>query len=76
MLREADQVAEQLGSRRIRWKCLAYLAQVAARRGEDAQAEVYRGQAREIVEFMAEHAGSAQLRDSFLGLPEVRGVYP
>jgi predicted ATPase/class 3 adenylate cyclase len=75
-LREASQWAEQLGSRRIWWKCLASLAEVTARQGKEAQAEVYRGQAREIIEFIAEHAGSAELRESFLSLPEVRGVYP
>jgi tetratricopeptide (TPR) repeat protein len=75
VLREANQWAEQLGSRRIWWKCQASLAEVAARRGEEAQAKIYWGQAREIIQFIADHAGSAQLRDSFLGLPEVRGVY-
>jgi predicted ATPase/class 3 adenylate cyclase len=75
VLKEANRMAEQLGSRRIWWKCLASLAEVTARRGDQAQAEIYRGQGREITDFIAEHAGSEELRDSFLSLPEVQRVY-
>lgn len=72
MLRDAQQIAGHLGSRRIWWRCLAALAEVHARRGNEEQAEVCRRQAREIVGYIAEHAGSTGLKDSFLGLPEVR----
>ncbi len=73
-LREANQWAERLGSRRVWWKCLTLLAKIAAERGDEFQADAYRGQAREIVDFIAEHAGSTELKESFLSLPEVREV--
>jgi class 3 adenylate cyclase/tetratricopeptide (TPR) repeat protein len=75
-LQEANQWAERLGSRRVWWKCLASLAEIAAERGDEAQAEAYRGQARDIIDFIAEHTGSAELKESFLSLPEVQKLYP
>lgn len=75
VLGEANQCAEELGSRRIWWRCLSSLAQVTARRGDQAQAQFYREKAREITDFIAEHAGSGELRNSFLSLPEVRWLY-
>jgi hypothetical protein len=47
---------------------------MAAERGEAEQAEALRREAREIVTFIAEHAGSAELRTSFLTRPSVRAV--
>ncbi len=74
LLIEARAEAEALGSRRILWEILYALSQVEARRGSDADAQRLRQQAREIVEFIAGHTGSPELRQSFLNLPDVQNV--
>ena len=81
MLAGARVVAESLGSRRMLWPILAALSEVEAARGDDAGAQALRTQAREIVEYIADHCppdpspGSGQsLRQMFLNQPEVRKV--
>jgi predicted ATPase len=70
-LTEARTAAQELGSRRTLWPILFALSQLetdpdkAARLGHEA---------REIVEYIADNAGSDELRASFLGLPEVQQV--
>ncbi len=71
---EGSQVAEEQYSRHVWWRCLAALAEVSARRGDEAGAQAYREQARGVIEFIADHAGSEALSESFLSLPEVQGV--
>jgi hypothetical protein len=74
VLQEARAEAEALTSRRILWEILHTLSEVEAARGNAAEAEVLRGQAREIITYIADHAGSPDLRASFLSLPKVRDV--
>lgn len=71
---EGSQVAEEQHSRFGWWRCLAALAEVSSKRGGEAEAQAYREQARGVIEFIAEHAGSEALRKSFLSLPKVQGV--
>ncbi|HLF27558.1 MAG TPA: hypothetical protein VJG32_14585 [Anaerolineae bacterium] len=71
---EARVEAEAIGSRRSLWSILAALSEIEARRGNQAEAQQLRWQARDIVEFIAEHVGSPELRTSFLNLPDVRDV--
>ena len=73
-LQEAAKVAEEIGQRLLLWQILAALAEVETNEGNIAAAQATRGRAREIVVYMADHAGDYELRDSFLGLPEVRAV--
>jgi tetratricopeptide (TPR) repeat protein len=73
-LEEARQEAENLGSRRMLWKILADLGQVAAQRGQTAEAREFYQQARQVIEYIADHVGDAELRAMFLQRPEVRRV--
>jgi hypothetical protein len=70
---QARAEAEALGSRRMLWQILAALGQIEDRRGNQSEAQSLRRQAREIVEFIAEHCPT-DVRVSFLNLPDVRDV--
>ncbi len=65
--------AEALGSRRALWPILLTQSEIEAARRNPSQAQTLRAQAREIVEYIAEHA-PPDLRVSFLNLPQVRTV--
>ena len=74
VLEEGRAAAEGLGSRWILWEILARLAEVEAELGDQAEATRLRIQAREIVDFIAEHAGSDELRESFLRRQAVQSL--
>jgi hypothetical protein len=73
-LREAARVAEGIGHRRLLWQILAVLAKVETNQGNIALAQAARDRAREIIDYIADHAGDDELRKSFLALPEVLSV--
>jgi len=80
-LEAAEQVLEQarvqsqaLNLRHRLWRVLLGLSQVQARRGDQAAAARLRRQAREVIEYIAEHISASDLRTSFLSLPDVRAV--
>jgi len=66
--------AESIGARSVLWPILAALSQLEAQRGNRDEAESLRRQARKIIEYIADHAGALELRESFLNLPDVRNV--
>lgn len=66
--------AEALGSRRSLWPILVTLGELEWQRGRPAKAEAMQQQAREIVEYIARHIGSPELRASFLNQPQVETV--
>ncbi|HZY43928.1 MAG TPA: hypothetical protein VFF70_04185, partial [Anaerolineae bacterium] len=68
VLHTARAEAEALGSRRMLWQILAALSRI-----EIEHRETLRGQAREIVAYIAEHC-PAEVRASFLNLPDVRAL--
>ena len=67
--------AETTGSRRALWPILAQLAQVEFRLGNTAEAAQLRQQTKEIVIFMADRMGTAELRATFLSLANVRSLF-
>ncbi len=69
--REAREVAEALGSQRMLWRVLFALSRLEA---DPIEAQRLHQQAREILEYIANHAGSPALQTSFLNRPEVRDV--
>jgi class 3 adenylate cyclase/tetratricopeptide (TPR) repeat protein len=73
-LREGAQVAEEIGQRRLLWQILAALAEVETKQGNIAAAQSTRGRAREVIDYIADHAGDDELRQPFLALPEVRSI--
>ncbi len=74
LLCEARAEAEAMGSRRSLWPILLALSEIEEQGGHHAAAHALRQQAQEIVEFIADHAGSPELRASFLNLPDVQNV--
>jgi len=73
ILAEARAEAEAQGARRILWLILATQGEIESQRGNLAEAQAVRLEAREIVQYIADHA-PPELRDSFLARPEVRDV--
>jgi len=71
---QAKMVAEETGERTILWQILASLSDLERMRGNELEAENLRRQAREIVCYIAENAGSDALRDSFMVQPAVAQV--
>jgi hypothetical protein len=64
--------AEAIGSRRVQWRVLLALSQIEP---DPAEAERLRGQARHVVDTIAEHIDQEDLRRSFLNLPDVRLLF-
>jgi tetratricopeptide (TPR) repeat protein len=75
VLTEARAEAEALGSRRNLWPILFALSQVETRRGNISEAQQLDQEVRDIIEYIADHAGSPDLRTSFLALPRVRQLF-
>jgi tetratricopeptide (TPR) repeat protein len=73
-LEEARLEAESLGSRRTLWLILAELGELEASRGDQPAAFELRRQAAQIIDYIAEHAGSADLAQSFVNQPAVQAV--
>ena len=61
---QARLAAEALGSRRLLWQILAALAGVESDNGKSA---ALKSQAREIIQFIADHITGDELRSSFMG---------
>ncbi|MBI3362184.1 MAG: hypothetical protein HY023_13860 [Chloroflexi bacterium] len=74
VLQEGRLLAQSLGSRRSLWPILFALSQIEARRGNEAEAQSLRREACEVVEYIAAHTPTPELRESFLSLPEVSHV--
>jgi tetratricopeptide (TPR) repeat protein len=72
VLREAKAVAAKIGQRPILWQILAVLVEIEEEQGNNETAKTYREEARKIIDYMAGHSGSEELRASFLSLPEGR----
>lgn len=60
--------AEAIVSRRTLWRILAELARLEEQLGNSAEAKELRRQAQETIQYIADHAGSPERRDSFLAL--------
>jgi len=73
-LTEALELAEAIGSRRTAWRIHAGLCRAQTELGNVEAAQMHGSKAKEIIEFIADHVGSADLRASFLGLAEVRAI--
>lgn len=69
---QARQYGERMPARRLLWETYAAWAQVEAQRGNHDGAAELHVQARAYIEYIAGHAGSPALRDSFLSQAHVR----
>ena len=73
-LSEAKAEAERQGSRRSLWPVLARLAEFEEERGNAGAAADLRQEARSVIEYIADHAEAAGLRETFTSMPRVRAV--
>jgi tetratricopeptide (TPR) repeat protein len=69
---ESRSEAQTIGSRRMQWQVLVALSHMEPDPGE---AERMRGQARQVVDSIADHIDQEELRDSFLKRPDVRQLF-
>ncbi len=74
VLLDARKVARETGARRNLWQILWELSQLETAAGNISDASLYKQQAQETVNYIADHTGSEELRASFLSLPEVMSV--
>jgi tetratricopeptide (TPR) repeat protein len=73
VLAQAHQLAEAQGARWSLWRILATLSEVQTRCGNANEARQARTAAHEQIDFIVKHT-PVELRESFLGLPQVRAV--
>jgi class 3 adenylate cyclase/tetratricopeptide (TPR) repeat protein len=71
---EARAEAEALQARRVLWRVLAELGQVAADEGDTGTAAALRQQARDVVAYIGDRAGTPELRALFLARPDVQAL--
>ena len=68
---EACNVAARIGCRRMLWRILVELGNVAEIGGQMEEVQSLQTEAREIIAYIADHCGSDELRTSFLSMAEV-----
>ena len=73
-LKPARALAEHLPSRQTLWQILLEQSRIADARGDLAQSKTLRDRSRDIVNYIVDHIGDADLHASFLALPDVRQV--
>jgi class 3 adenylate cyclase/tetratricopeptide (TPR) repeat protein len=71
---EAHGLALEQGARSMLWQICGQLARMEEEKGNLAQAETIYGDGRAAVDTIAAHAGSDELRASFLAQPEVQTI--
>lgn len=71
-LLRARRIAEELGSQRSLWPILSRLAKLSEASGDQHTAQHLRGRTREVLQYVLDHIGSVDLRNSFTNRPEVR----
>lgn len=74
-LTKACSLAEKLDAKQYLWTILSSLSDVSAKLGKHKEAETYRLQARQIVEFIAERLAKIDLKDAFLNQPRVKKLF-
>ena len=74
VLREAKAEAEVLGAPRTLWPVLLALGKLEAEAGNAAEAAALLAGAREAIEYIADHAGTPELRASFLAQAHVQAA--
>ncbi len=71
-LEEALAEAEKQGSRRALWCILPALARLAAHTGATTEAESLRHRAREVIGYIADQAGTPELREAYLNSTKMK----
>jgi tetratricopeptide (TPR) repeat protein len=71
----AKAAAEVNSERTVLWQILANLARIEAVIGNPEEAASLRSQTQEVITYIANHAGSDDLRASFLKQPDVKRIF-
>jgi class 3 adenylate cyclase/tetratricopeptide (TPR) repeat protein len=71
---DARSEAERLGFRAVLWRIDGKLSDISAAGGDAARAAEFRDEARNVIERIVESINDAELRASFLALPDVRAA--
>jgi len=71
-LTEACSLAEKLDAKHHLWPILSRLADVSVQLGNQEQADDYRRQTRDVIEFIADRLEKVELKTSFLNQPRVQ----
>ena len=73
-LNRAREIAEANTWRRTLWRIYDVLSQLEVQHGDKREAAKLHGLALEVVRYIADHAGSDELRDAFLSKADVRRI--
>ena len=73
-LQKGRELAETIGEGQDLWQILWELSRQETAAGKHDKAERYRQQAKEVVTYIADHAGSDDLRASFLAQPAIKRI--
>ncbi|MCH7663362.1 MAG: hypothetical protein IH859_05770, partial [Chloroflexi bacterium] len=73
-LEQARQLAEEFNSRIILWRIYAELSRQAAGRGDDSEAAAMKENAADVIDFIADHTGTDELKASFLATEGVKQI--
>lgn len=71
---EARSIATRTGCRRMLWRILADLGNIAELRGQIDEALTARAEAREIIAYITDRCGADEIRSSFSSMFEVRQI--
>lgn len=74
ILQEALTLAEEQNSRRALWAILVASSRLASHSGDEAEANSLRTRALDVIQYMAEHAGSEESKTAFLDSPKVSAI--
>ncbi len=74
ILLQARAAAEALPEREALWRISFTLGEIESLRGDESKETEFRAEAREVLQYIVDHA-PAELRESFVNLPEVRVVF-
>ena len=74
-LTEACSLAEKLDAKHHLWTILSNLSDVSSQLGNQKESDMYRNQAREIIEFIAESLAKIDLKEKFLNQPRVKKLF-
>ena len=74
VLAEALSLAEEQNSRRAIWPILSAMARYANHSGDGSEGERLRSRARDVIQYIADRAGSPESTAAFLNSPKVRDL--
>ena len=74
VLREAHALAAEQNARPWVWRISFHLVEMETERGNVAQAQILKEQARTVIDYIAANAGRDDLRASFLAIPMVQSL--